>query len=139
MLNYKCVLAFFCFILPFTVAAFSPPGNALSGTVKDSLGAPMYGAVITIPDLKAGAVADSEGRYSIKNLPRGRFLVQVHMLSYNTITTSVLIEGATTHNFRLNESVLDRAEIVVTGSSLATEQRKSPTPIQSIRLRELQE
>ena len=139
MLNYKCVLAFFCFILPFTVAAFSPPGNALSGTVKDSLGAPMYGAVITIPDLKAGAVADSEGRYSIKNLPRGRFLVQVHMLSYNTITTSVLIEGATTHNFRLSESVLERAEIVVTGSSLATEQRKSPTPIQSIRLRELQE
>jgi iron complex outermembrane receptor protein len=139
MLNYKCILTFLYIILPFTAMAFPPPAHSLSGTVKDASGSPMYGAVVTIPDLKAGAVADSEGRYIINNLPRGRFLVQVHMLSYSTVTSTVLVEGQTTLNFTLNESVLERDEVVVTGSSLATEQRKSPTPIQSIRLKELQE
>lgn len=97
------------------------------------------GAIITIPDLKAGATTDSEGHYEINNLPKGTYLVQVHMLSYNTIATTVAISGVTTRNFSLSESILERSEVVITGTSLATEQRKSTTPITSVRMKELQE
>ena len=139
MLIYKRVIILLYIVLPFHVAAQTHSGNSLRGTIVDSHNNPMYGAVITIPDLHTGGAADSLGRYKIPHLPKGRLLVQVHMIGYNTITEHILISGETVRDFTLSESVLERSEVVVTGTSLATEQRKSATPIQSITLQELQE
>lgn len=126
------------FISPLFADAF-PPGSRLQGTVTDSLGAPVYGALVSIPDLKTGALTDSNGAYFIEHLPDGKYLVQVHMLTYNTFTGLVAVSGLTVRDFRLTESILERSEVVITGSSQATEQRKSTIPISSIHLKELQE
>lgn len=132
----KRILLFIYMLLPITIWA---QGNLLKGTITDASGAPIPGAIVTIPDLKAGAVSDSDGRYLINHLPKGNYLLQVHMLSYNTLTVSVNISGITFKDFRLNESILERSEVVITGTSIATEQRKSTTPITSVRLKELRE
>lgn len=137
-MSFKSILVCFIIFLPATVFS-APSGNVLKGTVKDSTGAYVPGAVISIPDLKTGATSDIEGNYIINNLPQGTYLVQVHMLSYNTIVVPVKISGVTEKNFTLTNSVIEGSEVVITGASLATEQKKSPTPITSVRMKELQE
>jgi iron complex outermembrane receptor protein len=113
--------------------------NELNGRVLDSKGAPLYGVVVELPDLKSGAVTDTGGRYYIKNLPKGSYLVQAHLLSYTTATKTVDINGSTTANFILGENVIEKNEVVVTGISRAGEEKRSITPIQSIGIKEIHE
>ncbi|HXS35480.1 MAG TPA: TonB-dependent receptor [Flavipsychrobacter sp.] len=113
--------------------------NELTGTVTDTHGQPLIGAIVQISDLKTGAATDLKGHYKINNLPKGKFLVEVSLLSYTTVTQAIEINGVTRQDFQLNESVIERNEVVVTGTSLATEERKSITPIQSIGIKEMQE
>jgi iron complex outermembrane receptor protein len=114
--------------------------HSLRGRVLDnSVGQSLSGAIISLPDLKTGTITDSNGYYSITKLPKGSCLVEVRMIGYNAITKRVIVENETEANFVLGESVLERDEVVVTGTSLATEQRKAVIPIMSIRMRELQQ
>lgn len=136
---YKRVLIVLYTLFSITAFAKEPRNNTLKGVVTDVSGQPLFGAVISIPDLKAGAATDTNGYYEVNNLPKGNYLVQVHMLSYSTITTTIFINGTTTKNFKLSESLIEKSEVVVTGTSLATEQRKSTTPITSVSIKELQE
>ncbi len=112
-------------------------GNALSGKITDGKGLGLQGAVIEITDLKTGAAADSDGTYRISNLPKGTYLVEVHLLSYGTLNTQVTIDGETKKDFTLSESYIEKNAVVVTGLSLATEERQSITPIQSIGIQEM--
>lgn len=106
--------------------------SSVSGRVTDTAGAPLPGAVIELPELHTGTIADVDGNYSIPNLPSGDFLISVKLLSFATQTQSIKLNGATKADFKLSSAVLEQHEIVVTGTSAATEQRRSPTPIQSI-------
>ncbi len=114
-------------------------GNSLSGRITDTKGTPLEGAIVEIIDLKTGAASDSSGRYRIINLPKGAYLLQVHQLSFATLTLQVTIDGDTKLDIALNESLIEKNEVVVTGSSLATEERKSLIPIQSMSIRDMHE
>ncbi|MBS1689700.1 MAG: carboxypeptidase-like regulatory domain-containing protein, partial [Bacteroidetes bacterium] len=124
-LKHFSTILFLIIFLPLLSLA-SP--NELIGKVLDSKGNPIYGAVVELPDLKSGAATDTAGVYRISNLPKGTYLVQVHLISYTTITKSVNISGITTINFTLNENVIEKGEVVVTGSSIAGEEKRSITP-----------
>lgn len=113
--------------------------HSLKGVITDAKGNPVPGAIVSIPDLKTGAAADSNGLYIISRLPKGNFLVQVRMLGYASESHTVFIQGSTTENFTLNQSVVEANEVVVTGISEATEKRKSAFPITSIGIKELQQ
>ena len=53
--------------------------NVLTGKVTDKLTQqPLPGATVYLPDLRVGAAADAQGNYTIKNLPKGTYLVDVH-------------------------------------------------------------
>ena len=115
-------------------------GNVLKGKVTDTKGETLPGTIVEITDLKTGAATDSVGNYRINNLPNGSYLVEVHVLGYATITTLVNIQGGdVTKDFVLKESVIEKNEVVVTGASLATEERKSITPIQSVSIKQMHE
>ena len=130
---------FTLFILLILTQSFSYAENLLSGKIVDIHGAPISGAIIEITDLKTGAASDSGGHYLIANLPKGSFTVEVHFLGYATNTQIVAINGETKKDFVLNDNIIEKNEVVVTGSSLATSERKSITPIQSINLRQMHE
>jgi len=102
-------------------------------------GTTLPGAIIEITDLKTGAVADSNGNYHLNNLPKGSYLVEIHLISYATLNKTVSINGNTHQDFQLNDNIIEKNEVVVTGASLATEEKKSLTPIQSISIKEIQE
>jgi iron complex outermembrane recepter protein len=122
------------------VPALSFAGNVLKGKVTDTKGVTLPGAIIEITDLKTGAAADTDGSYRISNLPNGNYIVEVHELGYETITTLVSLQSKdVVHDFVMKESVIEKNEVVVTGSSLATEERKSITPIQSVSIKDMHE
>ena len=122
-----------------TIPVFSFAGNVLHGKITDNQGVSLPGAIIEITDLKTGAAADTGGNYIINNLPKGSYLVEIHFVGYATLTQVVTINGNTKMDFGLKESVIEKNEVVVTGSSLATEERKSLTPIQSLSIKEMHE
>ncbi|MBS1774074.1 MAG: TonB-dependent receptor [Bacteroidetes bacterium] len=126
-------------VLQHNIISAQQAANSLTGIVTDTSGNPLIGVIVSIPDLKTGSVTDDKGQYSITSLPKGKFLVQAKMLSYSTVTKLTEISGETKFDIQLKESILERNEVIITGTSLATEERKSVTPIQSIRLKELKE
>ncbi|SHM13561.1 TonB-dependent receptor [Chitinophaga sp. CF418] len=109
-------------------------GSSLKGTVTDkSSHSPLPGATIYLPDLHVGASANAQGEYEIKNLPKGKFLVEVHYIGYAAFTETVQINGVTQQDFTLSETLLEKNEVVITGVNMATTLKKTPTPVSIVR------
>jgi iron complex outermembrane recepter protein len=108
--------------------------NTLSGTITaKSSNTPLPGATVYLPDLHVGASADVQGHYSIKNLPKGRYLVEVHYIGYAAYTQTTQISGATTLDIALSETLIEKNEVVITGVNLATTLKQTPTPVSIVR------
>ena len=102
----------------------------LYGTVTDaSDNSPVIGAEIFIHDIKIGAVTNLDGRYEMKNIPSGKYLVEIKAIGYTTLLVSIQLCNGEEHNFSLTESVVETREVLVTGASRATELRKMPAAV----------
>jgi iron complex outermembrane receptor protein len=100
-----------------------------TGRLTDAqTGEPLPGVNVIFPDLKQGTATDADGRFNFANLPRGRFMVQVTSLGYNTISQSVDTGNAQPLDFTLSPAATEIGQVVVTGVSQATEVRRSPVP-----------
>ena len=98
--------------------------NEISGKIKDlkdSSG--LVGVTVYIPDLKLGAITDNEGKYTIRNIPKGTFLIVVSFIGYASQTKEADVKESSTLDFVLEESGNSLKEIIVTGVSSATESR----------------
>lgn len=114
--------------------------SVLAGVVKDVSGITLPGAVIEIPDLKLGSIADNTGHYRIEDIPNGKYIVVVSMLSYAKNTVSVSIKGGeNVLDIILSESAIESKEVVITGQSKATEINRSPVPVVAINHQYLKE
>lgn len=112
--------------------------TSLSGRVTDKVtGVTIPGATIYIPDMKTGAITDLDGKYLIENLPQNKVLVQVSFLGYKTIIETIDLSLTTVKDFAMEVSVKEINEVVVTGTSKATEIRKSPVPVVTIDKKEM--
>ncbi|WP_294223376.1 TonB-dependent receptor, partial [uncultured Chryseobacterium sp.] len=89
-------------------------------------------ARITITDLHVSSQTDASGNYEFQNLPAASYEVQVSQPGYKTVSQTVTINGQTHADFELDKSATEIAEVVITGSSKATQIKKSPLPIVSI-------
>src|SRR5688572_5800623 len=107
--------------------------NSLSGTIKNKqTQEPLPGALIFFPDLKSGVVSDTGGQYIVNKLPKIKTLVQVKLLGYKTVVKLIDLQTTVQLDIELEESVVEAEEIVVTGTSHATELKRNPVPIISI-------
>jgi iron complex outermembrane receptor protein len=121
-------------VLILSSAHASDADNSLSGTITaKSSNSALPGATVYLPDLHVGASADAQGHYTIKNLPKGRYLVEVHYIGYAAFTQATLINGATTLNIALSETLIEKNEVVITGVNLATTLKQTPTPVSIVR------
>ncbi len=107
--------------------------TTLTGKISDKkTGESIPGVTIYIPDLKTGTLSNVDGTYKIENLPKTRVLVQVSYIGYKSITENIDLSIITIKNFELEESATELHEVVVTGTSDATEINRTPSPIVSI-------
>ena len=119
-------------LLSFIAKAEGTGNGVLTGIVRDIDGKLIEGAVVEVPDLKTGTVTDSAGHYRIENVPSGKYVVVVSMLSYAKTTITITIDGEVHHDFLLNESAIESKEVVITGQTKATEINRSPVPVVAI-------
>ncbi len=105
--------------------------NSLTGKIKeaskDSTAIP--GATIYIPDLKIGAVTKDDGTYTINNIPKGTFLIQVTSIGFAAETKEINLKESSTANFVLHQTSAEMKEVVVTGVSSATEAESDPQSV----------
>lgn len=114
---------------------FSFPNNNtsnahLSGKVTDkATGESLPGVSIYFPDLKTGTLTKPDGTYSIGKLPATRLLVQVRFVGYKMLTEQIDLTVNQTLDFKLEISVTEISEVVVTGQSGGIENNRTPSPI----------
>src|SRR5687768_14465362 len=107
--------------------------QTLTGFVSDkTTGEKLPGVAVYIPDLKTGAITDTAGHYEIKNLPKSTFIVQVKLISYTTVTTTIDFSKTTEKNFVLEISAIESPEVVITGSAFTSEHTQTSVPVVSI-------
>jgi iron complex outermembrane recepter protein len=119
-------LFLFCCLISFVVRAqITLTGSIRSKNTKEAL----PGALVYFPDLKTGCIAQNDGSFTINHLPKIKTLVQVKLIGYKSVLQSVNLNEETNISFEMEESVIEEAEIVVTGVSKATEVRENPVPM----------
>ena len=112
--------------------------TSFSGRVlQASSDVPLHGATIYLSDMKAGVVTNQDGRFSMKNIPPGRHLVEVSFVGYSTVSEYVDMRGDIQKDFVLVPEVAERNAVVITGVSSATQVKRIPTPITIVRKQEL--
>jgi len=105
-------------------------GASLSGKITDKEtheGIP--GISVYFPDLKTGTITRADGTYSIDNLPASKVLVKVSMIGYTTISEIIDMSVTASMDFTMEKSVTEITEVVITGLSQSSEQKRTPTPI----------
>jgi iron complex outermembrane receptor protein len=110
-----------------------PTAGSITGTVTDKAdGKPIIGASISIPDLRTGTITDVNGHFTVNNLPKGVYLVQISYLGYSTYTEKVDFSTTTVLNVQLQSSSIETGEVVITGVSKATEIKRDPVPMVAV-------
>lgn len=137
----KCMKYHICLILilSFLMCSFSLKAqDHLSGSVKDARSnIPLKGAEISIPDIKTSFTTDSAGKYEIKNITRGTYLVKVSALGYATTVEAIVIKGDTKKSYLLDRSPKELKEVIVTGVVNATERQNTPISITTMNYADL--
>ncbi|HET9276765.1 MAG TPA: TonB-dependent receptor plug domain-containing protein, partial [Flavitalea sp.] len=112
--------------------------TSFSGRVmQTSSDVPLHGASIYISDMKAGVVTNQDGRFSMKNIPPGRHLVEVSFVGYSTVSEYLDMRGDIQKDFVLSPEIAERNAVVITGVSSATQAKRIPTPITIVKKQEL--
>ncbi|RDC65988.1 TonB-dependent receptor [Adhaeribacter pallidiroseus] len=112
--------------------------NTLIGKVVDqATQEPLIGATVYLPDLRRGAATNAAGSFQIRNLPRGRFLVQISYVGYVTTARPVSIDGESKIDFPLSSSATEINTVIITGVSASTEMRRNPVPTSVINNKQL--
>ena len=120
MKHYFILLSYL--LLPvFLCAQTSIRGKILEATNHE----PIAGATIYIPDLKSGTASDENGNFVLKNLPRAKFLMQIKLLGFTTITKTVNPLVDTLINIELQPASVEASEVVVTGSPFTTDNSRT--------------
>lgn len=111
----------------------------IEGTVKDNRGEPLVGANVIVQGTRFGAASNAEGRFTILvvEIP-DPVVVEARYLGYRTARETVTQRsGIVEVHFQLAVDALQMDEVVVTGSSVATEKRQLGNAISTIDARQL--
>lgn len=142
------VSLFFLYTLSFfytPVMAQNDPYNApakkimganlsFSGKVTNAkTGLPVEGVSVYFSDIKVGTATDASGYFIIKNISRGKHLVEVSHIGYSTIAENIELLSDVVKDFVLTESIIENNEVIVTGVSGATQSKKVPFVVNVMR------
>jgi len=102
---------------------------------------PLVAAQVSIPGTGLGALATSDGRYQILNVPAGDVSLQVQAIGYGTTQRTVTVTAGETTvvDFQLESRALGLDEIVVTGTGGTTQRRAVANVVSTVNTGELLE
>jgi iron complex outermembrane receptor protein len=116
--------------------------NTLTGSVKNAKDQTnLVGAVISLPDIKKGGYSDENGKFEIADMPEGQYLLQCNYYGFATQIKTVKIEKGKQNylEIEMSESVTELGEVLITGLSAASEQKRNPVPSAILKSIDLQQ
>lgn len=126
--------------------AASAQSVTIFGRVTSQNSAPIAGATVSIPDLRVGASTNPDGRYTFtvdQARVSGRTVtLMARFLGYKVQRVAVAVPAGATrleHSFVLERDVLKLDEVVVTGTSAATSQLKTPFTVGVVDAQQIKE
>ncbi|MFT3701266.1 MAG: TonB-dependent receptor [Agriterribacter sp.] len=98
-------------------------------------------ATITLTGIAEGKVTDSIGRFIIKDIPAGNYILRVSAVGYNNFEKTITLReyDKLTLNISLTVNSKSLSEVVVTGVSKATLIRENPIAIASVSSRQIEQ
>lgn len=94
---------------------------------------PLVGATVYISDLKATTTTNANGEFTFKNIPsKGKFLVEVRYVGYKTAAQQIDLSANNGVSFALEQSVIESAEIVVTGTPYSANSRTNSLAVVTV-------
>ena len=124
--HIKSILFIIC-----TFSMILAQSGSISGTVTDENGNGLPGANLVVNGTSLGAATDTDGAYSINNVPAGSYTVTATYIGYESASQDVSVsDGSSTANFSLAVDAVAGADVFVTGTRAAGRTAmKSPSPI----------
>ncbi|HSH44478.1 MAG TPA: carboxypeptidase regulatory-like domain-containing protein, partial [Longimicrobiales bacterium] len=129
-----------------TMAPAAAQQGSITGVVRAETGDPIAGAQVSIVEPGAPEAAptlatftQSSGRFMIRQVPAGEWLVRVELIGYGTETSTVQVtEGAVASvEFIMSAEAIGLGSVVVTGVSGATIQAKVPFEVGQVQAEDL--
>lgn len=120
------------------ISSISPAAAVTLAEIKGKIidaktNEPLSGATIYISDLKATTISDAKGEFLIKNIPsKGKFLVEVRYVGYKTTSQLVDLNVTQNLNFALESSVIESAEVVITGTPFSSNNKTNSLAVVSV-------
>lgn len=110
-------------------------GKVLDKNTKEAI----EGASVIIPELKIGAITNEKGEFRLTNFPDRKMMLQVRMFGYGSITNYLeLTTEITSVELFLSPQVLEKDEVVITGSAFATNHAQSSLSVDPIEKSQIQ-
>ena len=108
----KYIILFIVMVIPFHMGFTQ---NTLSGAVNNAENmAPLEQVTIYISELEKGTATDEDGRYELKDLPRGSFILVVSSIGFETFSKTINISsGENIINVSLTSSAIEMEEVIV--------------------------
>lgn len=111
------IICFFLFIYNTTEAQ-----NLIRGKITGADSIPLSGSSVFIPEINRGTIADKNGNYEFRNLPKGEIKIQFSCVGHaNKIETVDLGAGALVLDVSLQPTILESERIIVSGGYHSTQ------------------
>ena len=101
----------------------------ISGKVTDELGFPIPGVTVSIKDLQRGTTTNSEGTYSILNVPSNGVLTFTYI---GFVNQSINVSNRTSIDVVLEENTTMLSEVVVTALGIKREEKALGYSVQKV-------
>lgn len=129
--TYLLLVVLYTFL---TIPTYAGVLADFKGKVTDAITKePLAGATVYISDLKATTTANSNGEFTFTNVPaKGKFLVEVRYVGYKTTAQIVDLATVQNINFALEQSVIESAEVVITGTPYSSNNKTNSLAVVSV-------
>jgi iron complex outermembrane receptor protein len=110
--------------------------GAVRGSVRDSRGGPIRGAIVGVPGTTLYAVTDAAGRYRLGQVPAGEIRMRVAAIGYAPATMTVTVApppaDSTTVDFTLEVSPFELTPLDVVSTKVPRFGDRAPTSVAQV-------
>jgi len=145
MPQVKWIVVFFVSLLTLIIhdgnAQDQDGKTVFTGQVLGENGQPLPGVNVYFSRFNKGAVTNSDGKFTLKGLPKGTYKVSFSIVGYANKKQTVSLEPGDTKNIdvELERSNMQLQEVTVTGTPQTTEQMATSRDVQSLSGRQKQQ
>ena len=90
--------------------------NQFTGVINNDKNQPLHWVNIVIPQLNTSAVSNEKGRFTLKNIPNGKYAVLINLLGYESLVDTLIFENLSIEKgyvLQTNSYELSEVKIVV--------------------------